>query len=519
MKKTLLIFALLMVIGLTQAQNANLDFIPFHYPGYEIFQFDNKPMQQRDGNLITNVCVGISQDNNSIPVGSIFYKVSPTNLQIIDSVFVADPWPACYLFAQDPRGEGNIRANIEPDGNGGTALRISHFSDNDMTINHEEDAVTHLCDDTVYDVMDGHMMDSQGDLIMKYCSLNPDGSMVFHIARCGVDGTVKHITDWPPTQSYTEYETTMCEIEPSSKQYYKWNANGNLYIHYLDSAFQVTGQDVISSMLDHHFHQGVMEIWETFQFGNGNFNSTFVTLDDKDIFIAAPYEKDSGWVLDYRECGAAIARYDRGSLNMKSLVRFNDQPGPSTPVSVMSFRETSDGGFYLVYREATLYPYYEPTMTAVKLDHDLNVIWSRYCYEPQSLDVDPNLVSYTDRLYDEYGNEVGIYIVGQSYRPEFQDRGIFFFFLTEEGLAVGENGVEVRPYAYYPNPAQDQLRLQYSPDVKPAQIELFDIQGRLVKTQRNGLESLNLQGLAAGTYTMRVTLEGGKVFSDKVVKE
>ena len=45
------------------------------------------------------------------------------------------------------------------------------------------------------------------------------------------------------------------------------------------------------------------------------------------------------------------------------------------------------------------------------------------------------------------------------------------------------------------------------------------MQGRLVLTQRNGLENLNLQGLASGTYTMRVTLEGGNVFSDKVIKE
>jgi hypothetical protein len=33
------------------------------------------------------------------------------------------------------------------------------------------------------------------------------------------------------------------------------------------------------------------------------------------------------------------------------------------------------------------------------------------------------------------------------------------------------------------------------------------------------LESLSLQGLSAGTYTMRVKLEDGKAFSDKVVKK
>ena len=75
------------------------------------------------------------------------------------------------------------------------------------------------------------------------------------------------------------------------------------------------------------------------------------------------------------------------------------------------------------------------------------------------------------------------------------------------------------PYAYYPNPAQDQLHLQYSPDVQPKEIELYDVQGRLVRTQNKNLESFNLQGLSIGTYTMRVMLGNGKVYSDKVVKE
>jgi hypothetical protein len=71
----------------------------------------------------------------------------------------------------------------------------------------------------------------------------------------------------------------------------------------------------------------------------------------------------------------------------------------------------------------------------------------------------------------------------------------------------------------YPNPTQTELHLQYSPDVQPMQIELYDLQGRMVRTQNKGLESINVEGLPAGTYTMRVVLENGKVYSDKVVKE
>ena len=158
-----------------------------------------------------------------------------------------------------------------------------------------------------------------------------------------------------------------------------------------------------------------------------------------------------------------------------------------------------------------------------KMDFDGNVIWQRYW----------------DRYYPEYDMKVyypnflsttlddGCLVSGYCYysdiygSPRFgSDPEIFMLkFFPDGSLSIPEMEDFVRPYTYYPNPTQDELHLQYSPDVTPKQIELYNLQGRLVKTQRNGLESLNLEGLSAGTYTMRVYLEGGKVFSDKVMKE
>ena len=96
---------------------------------------------------------------------------------------------------------------------------------------------------------------------------------------------------------------------------------------------------------------------------------------------------------------------------------------------------------------------------------------------------------------------------------------VFVTVVKDEYWNVDDSQLQVRPYAFYPNPAQDQLHLQYSPDVKPMQIELYDLQGRLVRSQGAGLERLNLQGLAAGQYVMKVTLTDGTAYSDKVVKE
>ena len=74
-------------------------------------------------------------------------------------------------------------------------------------------------------------------------------------------------------------------------------------------------------------------------------------------------------------------------------------------------------------------------------------------------------------------------------------------------------------FSVYPNPAQDQLYLQFSPDVSPKQIELYDLQGRLVRTQGKGLDCIDMEGLPDGQYLMKVTMENGKVYSDKVVKD
>ena len=113
-------------------------------------------------------------------------------------------------------------------------------------------------------------------------------------------------------------------------------------------------------------------------------------------------------------------------------------------------------------------------------------------------------------------------MVGTVYDLNPEERlDIFVLKINAEGtVGIKEVLVEdVRPYAYYPNPAKNELRLKYSPDVNPTQIELFDLQGRLVRSQLNSLETINLQNITAGTYIIRIAFEDGKVFSDKVVKE
>ena len=146
------------------------------------------------------------------------------------------------------------------------------------------------------------------------------------------------------------------------------------------------------------------------------------------------------------------------------------------------------------------------------MDNDLNVIWQRHCLEREyGRDYGRMIV-----LEDNSVAVMGINTIGTG---SLDHTETFYFIVNDDYDALEEQGVIIRPYSFYPSPTQTELHLQYSPDVQPKQIELYDLQGRLVRSQSKSLESLNMAGLPAGTYTMRVMLEGGKVFSDKVVKE
>ena len=67
----------------------------------------------------------------------------------------------------------------------------------------------------------------------------------------------------------------------------------------------------------------------------------------------------------------------------------------------------------------------------------------------------------------------------------------------------------------YPNPATGTVRIEGE---KSIEVQVYNTLGQLVKTVQNTNE-VSLEGMPQGIYLLRVTLENGQVFSDKVVKE
>lgn len=115
----------------------------------------------------------------------------------------------------------------------------------------------------------------------------------------------------------------------------------------------------------------------------------------------------------------------------------------------------------------------------------------------------------------------GCLITGKVVYQEDVNEGLFVFKVDADGLAgTAEIAIQdIRPYICCPNPVQGELHMSFSPDVQPTQIEIYDLQGRMVCSQHDAFENVEMTSLSSGAYLMRVIMKDGQVYTEKVMKE
>ncbi|MBR1514082.1 MAG: T9SS type A sorting domain-containing protein [Bacteroidales bacterium] len=505
-----------LLIGSTFAQNGQYSF-SLHDVGEYQFDIENA-IRQDDGDIIMNLFVATGPSGTTpTGVGNLLYKMSPVTQTFTDSLLVEDPEPPYCLFAHNPVDEGNIRANFEyVEACDSTFLRICHFPNNSLLINHDEDIVVPICNGWAWGELDSHLIDCNGDLIMKYYTMGAQGGLDIYMVRVGLEGTLK--------QQSLLFENNFDAVprfgafSESPLRYYQWRYHNvfddHLAIDIIDSLLHWDNTIIINKIINEHSisDSTYLVAYDHFIF---NHQTEVIPIGGNDILVAARYASDTNFDALTAEFGVAVAKYDIRTMQRKGVVFFNDYQGPSNEAQCLGLKKTVDGAVYFLYKEDG-YP--TGNIVAVKMDTNLNMDWKRIM---KTEDIDITSPLQFPILYEGGQDDLnGIAWVGHARKYNSEKSDLFYFFLNHDGtVGVNESGIEVRPYSYYPNPAHDQLHLQYSPDVEPKLVELYDLQGRLVRTQRNGLESIDMSQLPTGTYTMRVTLEDGKCFTDRVVKE
>ena len=493
MKKTLLIMSLLVTAALTRAQS--IDSLPhlFVGMGYPILQPESF-IETHDGNLLCSSI--LAYDFESPAVGHHYHKVSRHGCSVMESFMVQNEMallPFQYI-AKDPLRNGYVLIKLINDTTSGLAnLQITRFDDQ-LDLSHSDTTVflaNHLVNG-----FDNIAFNQHGDLIVGFYDWDTNANC---FAQYGLDGSLKNSKRYDNGEieiSHNSIHYGLIPVGESKERFAFWGVQ-NIYlenygvefimhIYVLDSKLSIVESFAIPEA-------GLAGYLPRLTFGSG---PSLSDSENGDWYFACGYGR-------LNTSGAIVFRFSPDF----ELVDHKELPSQHAdfPCFPVNLKKSRDGNLYLSY----IQPYWieKGGVTVVKMDEDLNVIWKRHCLDDEGYGRGwCKMIVLEDNSVAVVGNNV---LHGE----------LFFLVVNDDYDALEEQGVIVRPYAYWPNPAKDELHLQYSPDVKPAQAELFDLQGRLVLRQRNGLETLNLQGLAPGTYTLRVTLEDGKTFSDKVVKE
>ncbi len=504
MKKALLTQIIIVITLLARAQTC--DSIPHH----GINAYSGQPqniMELRDGNILGGIALADFDGNTVIPTGFLLHKVSREGMEITDSIMLDDyeylPW---HLFARNPHGEGNICAKMgNHDTKGYGSLKICHFDDS-LNFDFPNEITVPLSDDYLTGFVPGLLVNPDGDLVISYYDRLDNTSFM----TVGIDGTVKQQKSFdsqlmPMDIGRMYYGPKVFRESPL--QYCCWSKHYEnpslvgLNCFVLDSVFNIVETYWIDNTIIIPGYQHI-----TLHFA---WKEQILGLDEDDFLLAAGYE---AMPQNQNDKGAVVIKFDKDS-NVKKVVKFLSEPllegtHGNMPIGL---EKSHDGNVYFAYITNSPFLYdnkYFGRVSVVKMDQDLNIIWQRYCLEPTGYGRERGIMTILD--------DNSVVIVGNNIDcPE-----VFYVIVRDDGtIGTPEAEAFIRPYMFYPNPTQNELHLQYSPDVQPKQIELYDLQGRLAQTQSKNLESLNMAGLPAGTYTMRVMLEDGKVFSDKVVKE
>ena len=115
MKKILLLLAIAFATSTLQAQNNDMYSVMYH--DKQGLSFVNEGLlQQHDGDFIINTFAFENTSSyDEVPLGNMFYKMSPTSLTFTDSLFIADTTMVslrCYHLDHNPKGEGTHKSTL-----------------------------------------------------------------------------------------------------------------------------------------------------------------------------------------------------------------------------------------------------------------------------------------------------------------------------------------------------------------------------------------------------------------------
>ncbi|MGP1447139.1 MAG: T9SS type A sorting domain-containing protein [Candidatus Limimorpha sp.] len=483
-KKQIVVLCLLLATaGITRAQEILTEF--WHENG--LYSEMHNIVEAEDNTLLLD-CHLFEYLANDVDIGSVIYKVSMEG-EFLDSLLIypSDNISQRTFFEAVPgQSDSYLYALFERDVSDSTSFLKMFFIDKDLNVTDSIDVALEEAPND-YVRLGDLFVDPNNDLIVSY-TFHQKVSML----RIGLDGSIKDRKRFPEIYedlwgTVDRHTGVYCE---SPLLYYFlgiYTDNGREKAYFIDADLKVVEEKWYIDMRDQlYFISGIQE--------------HFTSYNDSCYLFASHM---NGWVNYQHHCYSGLIKYDRNH-NLLAKQLFGEDAYSSIgpiPMTIVSAPDT------IYYSYMTNFGV-RNQLVLVCLDGDLNVRWTRYMLEPDMFHWAKCMVPLRNGKV-----AIGSYQYGES------PNSISVVVIEDKLWDVPEAETCFRPYAFYPNPVRDRLSFHYSPDVKPQHVALCDLQGRELCVWRSGFESLDLSGLSAGTYMLRVTLKGGKSYSDPVVKE
>ncbi len=501
-RKMFLTMVIVMMAMVCRAQDYLVT--PERFLGSEYIQIDMRNiMELRDGGILANV--QLFKQTPPYDYGCVFYKIEYDSVgaNVSDSLFIEDDDMNYFLLERNPFDDDNVYAKIVRDlTNKRSDLRIQFFDD-DLNFKPEKEIWVPISDTLISPLADDYLLDGSGDMVFSYRIKSRREN---HVVKMGLDGTEKAHLVFPTNNEmittgfniavFNETPKEYCLIglySPSSATNPNASGSDSLRFIVLDSLLNIERTITHNGAPDRYvFDYG----WDSFQdYGDTSF--LFLTKYDTVRCFPGPdtcYSIYQGYFDGscLSKCGKSNARNYISKL----------YPVFSYPMAVKS---SNDGNIYLAF-------YNTASVTVAKLTQELGTIWeSTYNKGEQYF---TSIVAL-----EKGGMAVGGLNIYYSEDYSSYSLGIFFVIFKDGCFSLPENKTEELPYTFYPNPANDELNLNISPDAEPSVIELYDIQGRMLRSQENNFDRISLHGLPVGTYALRVSMKDGKQYTSAVVKK
>ena len=519
--KLFFLMALMATTSVSKAQHC--DSISNHLAGHYCL-WPNDAIQLADGNILIGCCQDslTTNDGNqeSIPYLVKYYKISRCGAAIIDSIAFEDPNYVMLGYLKRLHTVDNKYSNllINRITAKGTCLNIKFFDD-DLNFNDELEVTFPVPEE----ITDGVfcILDSNDDIILTYWNWAESETC---FARYGLDGTLKHTKAYhdsimPITDplGYVRYDGLRQNgNNPLGYDYYGTNVKdflmqeGTVWGYELDSLFNIRHSFKLNDSVSGYPYYYYYTI--------NPYSDLMISQGDGTAY----FSRNIRW--QPTRWGTVIQKVNEHS-EVIDEVQFQPCPRLYNQVKGINMEKDRDGNicysFFGLDMDSCHY------VATVKVDPDLNILWERYALRMRAPYQEFMCEPTTMKVFDDGA----VLVFGQTYainwdfnnqsNPNNQPllRGLFLTLMYDEIENVGEMENAFRPYLAYPNPVHDQICLHYSPDVQPKALELYDMQGRLIRKHKDNFEYFDMEGLVAGQYVLKIIFQDGTTYSEKIIKK